>query len=453
MAILPFETSWFFLSICSALFLTMRVQSEEILPESIKKTEVAAHFQAQDGKRYSIGLGSGLAFNQRFPDKSFELLFIADRGPNAEGPLLKQDKSAVRQGQFFLTPDYIPRFSKVRYDENFILQSIETISLQSPLGPVSGLIPPLNSAIMPEVGLTLDRKELGRSELGFDPEGITAPRNGTLWLADEYRPGLVEVDALSGEVKRILSPGNGLPVVLSSRQPNRGFEAVTRTPSGSVVAVVQSTLDISGKTRSIAPMIRIVVYSPHDESVKMYAYLHGVKERIEDVKIGDITAITDSEFVLIQSHKEKNGDTHAALVGISLNGATPIHEQENSSDEIENFETLSDIQVTPVKSKLLTSLHTIEWGHSKTEGLALLDDGKTLAIAQDNDFGTKVSLEAELRELTMAEDGTLQLNDTNLQNYLDVKVIDTTTHVWFLTYKDLIINLLKFSTQKSNLQS
>lgn len=443
--ILPsFETSWLLLSMCGALFLATRVQSEEVLPESVKKTEVMAHFQAQDGNRYSVGLGSGLAFNQRFPDKSFELLFIADRGPNAEGPLLKEDESALREGQFFLAPDYIPRFGKVRYDENFNPKSVETISLQSPLGSVSGLIPPLNSAVMPEVGLMLDRKELERSELGFDPEGISATLNGTFWIVDEYRPGLVEIDAATGEVKRVLSPGNGLPVILASRQPNRGFEAVTRTPSGSVVAVVQSTLDIKGKTRSTAPLIRIVVYSPQDESVRMYAYLHGIKEKIEEVKIGDITAVSDSEFILIQSHKDKNGDTRAALVGISLTGATPIQEQEDSSSEVENFPNIADLPVTPVKSKVLTSLHTIEWTHSKTEGLALLDDGKTLALAQDNDFGTKVSLKAELRDFTMAADGSLQLNDNNLQDYLEVKLTDATTHVWFLTYKEPLVNLLKF---------
>lgn len=444
MTLPSFETSWLLFSICGVLLLATRVQSEEVLPESVKKTEVTAHFQAQNGNRYSVGLGSGLAFNQRFPDKSFELLFIADRGPNAEGPLLKQDESPIREGQFFLAPDYIPRFGKVRYDEDFNPKSVETVSLQSALGTVSGLIPPLNSTVMPEIGLMLDRKELERSELGFDPEGITAAHNGTFWIVDEYRPGLIEVDATTGEVKRVLSPGNGLPVILASRQPNRGFEAVTRTPSGSVVAVVQSTLDINGKTRSTAPLIRIVVYSPHDESVKMYAYLHGIKAKIEEVKIGDITAISDTEFILIQNHKDKNGDTQAALVGISLSGATPIQEQEDPSSEVENFENISELQVTPVKSKILTSLRAIEWNHSKTEGLALLDDGKTLALAQDNDFGTKVSLKADLRDFTMAADGSLQLNDTNLQEYLEVKLTEATTHVWFLTYKEPLGNLLRF---------
>ncbi|MBQ2450961.1 MAG: esterase-like activity of phytase family protein, partial [Lachnospiraceae bacterium] len=50
--------------------------------------------------------------------------------------------------------------------------------------------------------------------------------------------------------------------ILSNRIPNRGFEGLTITPSGKVIASVQSVLDVNGETSKKASFVRFVEFDP-----------------------------------------------------------------------------------------------------------------------------------------------------------------------------------------------
>lgn len=64
----------------------------------------------------------------------------------------------------------------------------------------------------------------------------------------------------------------GLPNILKWRQPNRGFEGVTRLPNGQLLVAVQSTLDIEGKSKNTAQFTRLMSFDPTTGKTAMYGY-------------------------------------------------------------------------------------------------------------------------------------------------------------------------------------
>ena len=56
------------------------------------------------------------------------------------------------------------------------------------------------------------------------------------------------------------------------RQANRGFEGLTRMPDGRIIAAVQSTLDIDGKSKKKALFTRLVSFDPASGKTAMYGY-------------------------------------------------------------------------------------------------------------------------------------------------------------------------------------
>jgi hypothetical protein len=426
------------LMVISSLFLLAPANSiaQEFHQPTVKKYEVRATFVGNDQKSYPLGLGSGLALGGVEENGAIELLMVTDRGPNADAPRVRIDDSTVVEGKFFPAPEYIPQIERLKFNGQGELLSQELVSLRSESGQVSGLIPPLSNSVMPEEALSLTMQRLERTHLGFDPEGITGPENGIIWLGEEYRPGLVEVELATGTIKRVLSPGDGLPKILASRQPNRGFEGVTRTPSGKIVAVIQSTLDINSETKNSSLFTRIVVFDVTSRNVTMYAYPHEAHHKIDDVKIGDITAISDTEFILIQAEKNKHGDSRAFLVAVSLQGATPIREDLPITEQPEFFQDRNQNGFVPVKRKVITNLNKLGWHFSKTEGVTFLPDGHTLVISNDNDFGTDVKVKLKGKDLILTENGTFEVAENKGSSFVDIDIDQVSTSLWFLHYEE-----------------
>src|SRR5262249_21185773 len=89
----------------------------------------------------------------------------------------------------------------------------------------------------------LDGNVLPKDPNGYDPEGLVAGADGTVWVSDEYGPFITHFDATGKQVGR-LSPFDGtLPRELAARVVNRGMEGLTITPDGSLlVGIMQSAL-------------------------------------------------------------------------------------------------------------------------------------------------------------------------------------------------------------------
>ncbi|MGL6040539.1 MAG: esterase-like activity of phytase family protein, partial [Deefgea sp.] len=224
---------------------TLQSQNKENIPYH-------GEFKSAFPQGFGFAPGSGLALKKMDKDGTLYFWATGDRGPNGDAPKVVEGEKK-RDAKIFLAPDYAPRFAEIKVTRK---QSADVISSKPFLidGEVaSGLpLPKGTVGATGEVALTDGLKTINASTRGIDPEGIASDKNGKLWVVDEYGPFLMQVDAASGKVLKQLAPGKGLPEVLKHRQPNRGFEAVAVTPNGKVYAMLQSTLNVDGETKSTA---------------------------------------------------------------------------------------------------------------------------------------------------------------------------------------------------------
>ena len=112
-------------------------------------------------------------------------------------------------------------------------------------------------------------KKLSYDSNGLDTESIAVDSEGNFWTSDEYGPFIIKFDKNGKEFQRY-EPGNGLPEILKYRQPNRGFEGLTISPSGKVFAAVQSGLNVNGETDSTAQFTRIVELDPKTGKTRIF---------------------------------------------------------------------------------------------------------------------------------------------------------------------------------------
>lgn len=177
-----------------------------------------------------------------------------------------------------------------------------------------------------------------------------------------------------------------MPTILTSRVPNRGSEGLTIDENGHIFALIQSPLNVDGKTAKTAKYTRIVELDPTTKSTTMYAYpVDTGYKNTGAAKLGDITSIGHKQFLMIEQGKQ-HGQMQNLIYKVDLNGATPIP---NTGDL--EYGRL-DGKIVPAKKELVLDLRANGWNIEKAEGLALLPDRKTIAVVNDNDFGIDINV-------------------------------------------------------------
>ncbi|WP_254889869.1 esterase-like activity of phytase family protein, partial [Cronobacter sakazakii] len=255
-----------------------------------------------------------------------------------------------------------------------------------------------------ELALNDALQTLTGDKRGLDTEGITPDGKGGYWLCDEYGPFMIHVDA-SGAILAKHGPqagkgeegvAGGLPNIIKWRQPNRGFEGLTRMPDGRIIAAVQSTLDIDGKTKNTARFTRLVSFDPATGKTAMYGYPIDIDvyKKAKDAKIGDIVALDDHRILLIEQGGDKNKTMRNRIYVVDLSNATDLSSLDKTEpSEFDDAEKLNARGVQLATKQLAVDLRELGWQQEKAEGLALIDP-QTLAVINDNDFG----LQSELLE-------------------------------------------------------
>ncbi|MFE9327169.1 esterase-like activity of phytase family protein [Nocardia sp. NPDC052278] len=350
------------------------------------------------------------------PGAAGEFYGLTDRGPNVDGPG-KNEKLTP-------TPGFVPKIGRFKLVGNrAVLQS--TIDLHTANGtPFNGQVDV--AASTGETIKDLAGNVLPPTDHGLDPEGLVALPDGTFWVSDEYGPFLVHFDAKGGELERF-APGSGLPKELSLRTPNQGMEGLTITPDGStLVGVVQSGLNtpgLGGSAKDVA-MTRIVTVDLKTKAVKEFV-LPLQDPKTTKVADSEITALSATTFLVDERDGNLPPKADKKLWTIDISGATDVgpdskvpgaqYDPERGGLQIEGkpLETLvgavstndataalKKVGVTPAAktsnldfAALVTSLNADGkfFGHDKIEGVATLDGGKTLYIANDSDFGLAAS--------------------------------------------------------------
>lgn len=358
---------------------------------------------------FPIAPGSGLSLRNRDADGTLWFYALTDRGPNGDSPDLDGGSGTVKT-KSFPAPDYAPKFGLIRVGkggaELVSVTDIKTADGVSVSGrPVQSGIgssgeTPLTETL--QAGLAFDAN-------GIDPEAIAVDPDGKhVWLCDEYGPYLIKVAAGSGRIAAKFAPAGGLPEVIKFRQPNRGCEGLAITPGGKLLMAIQSTLEMpdvgsgpSARNTGKAPFIRLVEFNPANGTTRMFAYPHDVARygKSKDAKIGDIVALSDTRFVLIEQGKFKaDGEVHNLLVAVDLAQATDLSGKKLAGGlELEYAGTLGELSaagVSPAKRLEILDLRKKDangalqfgWLSEKAEGLALVNED-TLALVNDNDFG------------------------------------------------------------------
>jgi hypothetical protein len=346
------------------------------------------------------GYGSSLALKSVNADGSMDFYCITDRGPNGDIPTYVKNGKKF-PGKFFPTPRFTPSIGILHVNADGKAAITSSIPIKdASWHRISGkVIPAGKTGSTGEVALDFNMNDLGTDVNGLDTEGIAIGKDGNLWLCDEYGPFLIKVNP-QGKILKKYGPGMGLPAILAERVPNRGFEGVTVDENGYVYGMVQSPLNVDGKTGKKALYTRIVKLNPETGKVTMYAYpVDTHYKNTGAAKLGDITSIGDDEFLIIEQGRQNN-KMQNLVYKVSLKNAAPIDENGDMERGIlpKNF--------APASKELVIDLRQHGWNIEKAEGLALLPDRRTIAVVNDNDFGIAVKVTDPDHQNTSVEDYT-----------------------------------------------
>lgn len=368
--------------------------SIQIYPVTVSK-ELYTSFSGSTEDYFPDGLktgfGSAITFKGYDTKGNPQFYSVTDRGPSLDVPEDAQTADSYDAAKIFPAPDFQPSIGIItlKDGEAVIEQSIKLKNTDG--SPLTGLpLPSGDIGATGETALDLNLDELGYDPDGFDPEGIAVDEEGNFWLADEYGPFIAKFSA-DGTLLEKYAPGDGLPEILKYRIANRGFEGLTISPSGKIYASLQSVLDIEGETSTTATFVRIVELDPDTGETKMYAYPVDVSayKSPKNCKLGDIYAIDDNTLLVIEQGELADGTLSNIVYQVDLTGASDLTGVTYDGQELEykaDAAALSGTITYAAKTELV-NLRKLGWTAEKAEGLCMMDDGKTLALIIEDDFG------------------------------------------------------------------
>lgn len=413
---------------------------------------VDSAIKTQFSKGFLLAVGSGLYFNGKEGD-ALTFYAITDRGPNGDSPKYKNGDAAAKVTKVFPASHFAPTVAKISITDKAEITSIKPLNNNGV--NISGLpIPKGTIGSTNETPLNEKLEPITEDINGLDSEAIVKDSAGHLWTCDEYGPFIVKMD-INGSILKKYSPSVELPAILAQRQANRGCEGLTITPNGNIYALIQSTLDVDGKTKAKALFTRIVELNPTTGETKMFGYPIEAADYNTDVnkpknnkaKLGDIVALNNTQFLVIEQGEFADSKIHNYIYLLDLANATDLSAKKVDNKELEYVTKLRDLTAANIvlgSKKRLFDLKDYGWLAEKAEGLALIDS-KTIAIINDNDFGLGVKLsnttETDPTALTVDNSGVItpaEPNKTIGYQLVRGKVEERATQLWVIkTQTDL----------------
>lgn len=366
-----------------------------------------------EGQIISLAIGSGLAVISSAGDSSL-VLALTDRGPNVSVGALDSGAEQV----VFPVPNFSPAVYPIIIEgskisktlpKHYPLQGLRltpgsTIPLRSESGiPLLGL--PTSSSEEAPHAASLEPLAVAPAGQGVDPEAIAFDtRRKQLWIAEEYGPSILAINLSTGRITRQLTPDDGLPAITRHRAKNRGFEGLAYLPNDYLAAALQSPI-VDPATSKAEPFVRLVLV-PADTTSREHARTHAIPVPAAasegSYKIGELAALSETKLLALESYQNYSDEKHYHLILLDLKGAIPIdsHQFIASSDKIAGAVTRS----------VVIDFADFKWASGKIEGLAVVDRGRTIVIAKDNDFGirSKKSRDGSNKPLVSFEEAATQ---------------------------------------------
>lgn len=372
----------------------------------------------------TIGTFQGI----RFREAGFSALYVipgtngkefwtcSDRGVNIDAANANPASCRPTYDKIYSFPSYAPKIHRIKLNGDSI-QILQTITMKRPSGTnASGIINPTGfGSTAAEVASTdtvmncsnFNLKTVEKDVFGIDSEGLVVDKDGNFWICEEGGPTIWKLNSNGVVLKRFTPYANligaqsidiQIDTVFKYRKNNRGFEGIAITPNGKIYAIIQSPILYPSKAVGEATRIhRILEINPNDNSTRMFAYLNdgiigasGANQiRLRDWKIGDMAAINNNEFLVLEAAQRGIND-FKKLYKIDISTASTVNSGLYGGKTLEALVDsvgLAANSIMPVKKVLVMDLLANGWPSNldKAEGLAIINDS-TIAIGNDNDY-------------------------------------------------------------------
>lgn len=376
----------------------------------------------------AAGFGSGLATRQGDPPN--RVWAICDRGPNIklsdarklygwEAPPEFADRDGAK---LMPRPDIGPSLALLRVEDGTV-EVEKIVRLKTNNGDVSGLPIPESGHAECEPVFDLNGKHVTPDPAGMDTEGLAMLSDGTFWGSEEYGPSLIRIAADGMVMKRLVPEGvkladagypveAKLPAIAARRHLNRGFEAVSVSPSDRLLFVAfQSPLAHPDKAaHEKARHVRIWQLDNSGTVEKQYLYpldeprsFRRDNERKKvgrsDIKVCEVVAVREDELLVLERASETS-----KIYRVRLYDGAVLRREHLEIDARPTVEQMSG-KGAPLpelsKELLFTSDDWPDVG-ADIEGMAILD-GRSILIVSDNDFGCE-GKQTRFHRITFAEE-------------------------------------------------
>jgi hypothetical protein len=352
-----------------------------------------------------------------------EFWVCSDRGVNIDAANANPSGCRPTYDKIYSFPNYAPKIHRIRLNGDSI-QILRTITMKRPGGTnATGIINPTGfGSTATEVASTdtvqncinFNAKTTPKDVWGIDAEGIVVDREGYFWICEEGGPTIWKLDQNGVVIKRF-TPYAGLvgaesidvqiDTAFGYRKNNRGFEGIALTPNGKIYAIIQSPLLYPTKTVGENSRVHgILEIDPATNATRMFAYLNdGIigasgsnQIRLRDWKIGDMAAINDTTFLVLEAALRGTTDVKR-VYKINISAASVVNSGLYSGLRLEALVDSAGLAangILPVKKTLFMDLLANGWDPAldKAEGLSILNDS-TIFIGNDNDYGQFSALE------------------------------------------------------------
>lgn len=390
--------------------------------------------------------GSGLAFKGTNANGDLEFYGLTDRGPNGDGPNVPS-LDGVKGSKIFPSPSFTPSLGIITIGKNgAVLRSTTPLIAKDSDKKTTGQPIPFgaigNSAEVPVTdSLKYEAAKATFDINGLDTEAVLVDKKrNVLWISDEYGPFIAKINPATGKILAKYDTSNGLPTIFNKRRANRGMEGLALdTTTDKLHGFLQSPLSdgkayyaVTKKNEDVekfAGLTRWIEFDPTTgATTRMYAYpIDGAeydKGRTGNAKLGDVVALGNGKFIVIEQGAGADGKVFNKLVLVEIGNATDIgaagfnpatSDLEKSSMGAVAVNGADWASVVPLKKTVLFDLNKAGWLAEKAEGLTVVDD-YTLALANDNDFGLstrifdkdgKVVSGADITKCTVDANGAL----------------------------------------------